>query len=331
MDEPQAVAPIPPDADAPPPVRDRGTALALFGCLQIVLALGALFLLAAVIYSRRFLPPEAAKASPLAIQVVVWGGVAAVFLALGVGSIRARRWARILTLVVSGCWAVFGVLSGIALAIFLPGVFERMPTGGSARPVLFVMGSFLLVFGVLLPLAFLVFYARRDVAATCEARDGKPGFADRVPLVVLVLTLLYGFTAVMTLATAFFAVLPYPGGILTGPPAAAISVLSALLSAAVAWGIYGRRVWAWGTAVGLSAVGTLYGVLTYSRIDPDALYRAQGYDPGRMHSGTPDLLRSPVIWIGMFVWGLLYLVFLLWARRYFPRPAAEPLPITPGA
>jgi len=333
VDGPPAFAPVPPDVATASAFHDRRTGLALFGCLQIVLALGALLLLAAVVYSRRFLPPEAAKASPLAIQVVVWGGAAAVFLSLGIGSIRARKWARILTLVVSACWLVTGALAGIALAVVLPRVFERMPPGGSAvRPVLLVTGSIFFVLGVLLPLAFLVFYARRDVAATCEARDGRPGFTDRVPLVVLLLTLLYGFSAVVTLGTAFFVTLPYPGGILTGPPAAAIAIVLASLSAAVAWGTYRRRVWAWWMAVSFSAAGTAYGVATYSRIDADALYRAQGVDPARMSaSGMPDLLRSPVLWAGMLVWGVLYLLFLLWARRYFVPPGQEADPVTPSA
>jgi hypothetical protein len=331
MDEspPVAAGPFP----AAPAFRDRRTGLALFGGLQIILAIGALGLLALVLVSRRMLPPDVAKASPVAFQVVMWGGVAAVFLALGIGSIQRRRWARILTLVVSGFWLFSGVLAGVVVAFVLPGVLKGLTSlGPSARPAFLVAGSVFVFFQVLLPSAFLIFYARRDVAATCEARDTNAGFADRVPLPIFLVALLYAVTAAGTLASALMAVLPYPGGILTGPPAAAILMVSAALSAVTAWGVYRRRLWAWWTAVVLSATGTVYGVLTYSRVDPDALYRAQGFDPERLRTpGMPDLFRSPVMWVGMLAWGVLYLGFLFWARRYFAIPAAGDSPLRPAA
>jgi hypothetical protein len=82
----------------------------------------------------------------------------------------------------------------------------------------------------------------------------------------------------------------------------------------------------------LSAAGTVYGTLTYSRIDADALYRAQGFDPERMRAtGAPDLFRSPVMWVGMLVWGVVFLAFLLWTRRFFVAGAKEDGPLTPSA
>jgi hypothetical protein len=332
MDGSHLFEPLPPAAPLPV-VRDRKTGLVLFGCLQIALAIGALLILALALVSRRMLPPDVAKGSPVAIQVVVWGGVAAVFLALGIGSIQRRRWARILTLVVSGLWLFSGVLGGIVVALVLPGVLKGLPSlGPAARPAFLVAGSVFVFFQVLLPSAFLIFYARRDVAATCEARDTNAGFADRVPLPIFLMALLYALTAAGTLASAFMAVLPYPGGILVGTPAAAILITSAALSAVTAWGVYRRCLWAWWTAIVLSATGTVYGVLTYSRVDPDALYRAQGFDPERLRApGMPDLFRSPVMWVGMLVWGVLYLAFLMWARRFFPGPGKESLPPTPVA
>ena len=109
-------------------------------------------------------------------------------------------------------------------------------------------------------------------------------------------------------------------------------VASASLSAVTAWGIYRRRLWAWWTAFGLSAAGSVYGVLAYSRIDADALYRAQGFDPERMHvPGMPDVFGSPVMWIWMLGWSVLYLGFLLWARRYFAVAVEGRSPVTPAA
>ena len=100
-----------------PRFKDRSIGLIIFGALQIVMGCGCALLIPFMLLSLLVAPPAAApmNAAPMNMQMMLpavgfYGLAAVVLVSLGVGSIRARRWARALTLVLAWMWLVMGVM-----------------------------------------------------------------------------------------------------------------------------------------------------------------------------------------------------------------------------
>ena len=118
---------------ATPALPDRSTRLMLFGVFQIVLGcfcgLMGLMIAYAVelmltpkvlpgVAIPTILPADAISARTLAPMVAFYLVLAAAFLCLGIGSIRARRWAWTLTVVLSWMWLIFGSLAFVFFLLF---------------------------------------------------------------------------------------------------------------------------------------------------------------------------------------------------------------------
>ena len=78
-----------------PRFKDRSTGLIIFGLLQIVMGVGSVLLIPLMLLSLLVAPTTGA---PTDVRMMipafgVYGLLAAVLVSLGVGSIRARRWA----------------------------------------------------------------------------------------------------------------------------------------------------------------------------------------------------------------------------------------------
>lgn len=271
--------------------KDRSTGLVVFGVLQIVIgaACAALLLGAAAgaeLAARRGQLPVSAPA--LASSVFVWGVAAAYFVTAGIGSIRARRWARALSVAVSGLWLVGGIVGTIATAVLLPSLAPGLPL---VRIVVFVAALFVLV-----PLALFLFYNRLDVGVTCDRRDPKRRWTDRVPLAVLALVIVMAFTALWLLVNLSNPIVPLFGTMLTGGPAAITLLAIAALCAFLAVQLFRLKESAWWTVVLLQIVGC---TLTIG-----AMTRGVG------EADPMALALMVATWIG-------YFAFLLYVRRYF--------------
>jgi hypothetical protein len=74
------------------------------------------------------------------------------FLVLGIGSIRARRWARAIILALSWMWLIVGVMTSIGLVAMSPHMFDALPQEqASMKPMIIgcmsvFLGLFLLFF-----------------------------------------------------------------------------------------------------------------------------------------------------------------------------------------
>src|SRR5688572_18576779 len=103
--------------------KDRSAGLVVFGLLQILLGLaciGLTLLVAAATEFAATAPSTAPSGADLAAAIVVYALAAVYFIAVGIGSIRGRRWARALTLVVSALWMAGGIIATIMVAVMLP-------------------------------------------------------------------------------------------------------------------------------------------------------------------------------------------------------------------
>ncbi len=122
---------------SPAGYKDRSTGLLVFGILLILLgALCALFVPLMILgqtmsASHTGMEPNYRMILPGA---VMYGALAVAFIWLGIGSIKARRWARALMLVLSWAWLVTGVTAFAFLAVLLPQLLKTATGGKPLSP-----------------------------------------------------------------------------------------------------------------------------------------------------------------------------------------------------
>ena len=153
-----------PEATAPE-FKDRRTGLIIAGILQILMgALCALvipLMIFGQVMSARMNGGEA-QYRMIAPVVAVYAIMAAVFIVLGIGSIRCRRWARAFSLILGWSWLVMGILGVLMYSVMLPRLFRSGAPGfqglpESAKAVMVVVAlTFMGLFFVLVPGAWEV-------------------------------------------------------------------------------------------------------------------------------------------------------------------------------
>jgi hypothetical protein len=322
------------DLATPIPYRDRSAGLILIGLLEIGLALLCLLMLAFVGMATLSLStmPEAGAAggSPKAMLAgaAFYLLIGVFFGVMGVGTLRGRRWARSIMLVISWMWLVIGLFSMIVGVIILPKMMAAMSAGTSADPSMStaMTGCILVVLGLLyivLPGILVLFYRGPNVKATFEAKDPSIPWTDRVPLPVLALTLVFGFGAASSLLGLTYRAFPVFGRMLTGIPAALAFLAVGALCAFLAWGTYHRRPAAWWGLVATWILGCVNGafLLLGGGAGLRRMYVAMDTPEIQMQQmermGIYDIWTNPVILTLMVVVWLGWLGFLIWVKRYF--------------
>jgi MFS family permease len=312
------------------PYQDRKTGLTVFGILTLLFgvlcALVVPLMLLATTFARHAGAPEQ---EPRAVfsGAAMYAVLAAVLISLGVGSIKARRWARALLLILAWSWLLVGVFTTAFMIFVMPKLVQNMqalaPAGQSGPPaaIFTVMIGFMAVLMVILPA--LWFYGSRHVKATCEAEDPVERWTDRSPLPVIAVSvwLIYGVPWMLFMAVAYKGVFPFFGNYLVGPGASAIYVLLAVLWGYSAWALYKLRPSGWWIFTVTLVLFSISGYLTYSRHDLIELYRLMEYPAAQLAQLEKfTFLSGPgMAWLtaGM---GLAMLGYMLFVRRYFRAP-----------
>jgi len=302
--------------------RDRRGGLVAFGILQIVIglicALFVLVLAAAIeLTSRRGIAPP----SNITPALVLYGAAAFYFITVGTGSIRARRWARAMSVAFSGAWLAVGVAVVLSSFIFLERtlVFVRP---SEATLVVALTAAILIIAFVVLPLVLFLFYRRDDVRVTCETNDPAIRWTDRVPWPVLAVATLMGFTSFATLANVGAPVVPFFGMALTGASAAlTMLTLSGLFGfLTVQW--IALKKSAWWTTMLLHVIAGIVAMITLTRGDIGEVYAKMNVPREQIQALQLDTLgRSPALWLVLIVVWAAYLGALFYTQRYFDTPA----------
>ncbi len=306
----------------PPTHRDRRTRLLVLGALLVLLGCGAVlvggFTLLSVLAISRLGTASHLRPAQMIPSLLVYPAAGAVLITLGIGSIRCRRWARPLVLVLAWTWLVVGVSTCLLLFVMLPRILESMPSAqpGVTHAALGCMGAVFAVLGILVPLLLVLLYRGPDVRATFAARDPTPRWTDRVPTPLLGLSLWMASGAVGTLVSVGHAVFPAGPVLLTGWPAVALVLALAVLWGYLAVGLARRSRAAWWTALATTLATAAWGLFAFPRTDFQALGRAMGLT---RQPGMPDVLamfRSPWFLAFMAVaWATMF-AYLLFVRRY---------------
>lgn len=307
--------------------KDRTTGLIVFGSLEIILgAICALMVPLATIgmfvSTGSTLPVNAGAMIPgilTYILMAVW------FIWMGVGSIKARRWARALLLITSWFWLVSGMIGLVFMLVFMPDMYDQMSKGGQMpREIVIIMKyaivGFMVVFYIIIPGVLVFFYGSKHVKATCERRDPKIRWTDRCPLPVLAVSLISGFCAISMLLMGFYGwTTPFFGIILTGMAGAGVALVSMLLLGYVAWGTYRLSVKAWWCAVVLIIAWGVSTGITFSRVTLMDFYARMNFPAQQLEIMKP--FAQSTSWMVPFsvLWVVVALAYLLYTKRYFTR------------
>jgi hypothetical protein len=296
------------------------------------------FMLFSVVMSNRIMRGPLPAGSYVG-SICSYSFAAVALVTLGVGAIRARRWAWALNLILSWAGLILGVVATIGIAVFLPrAVMPALRQAAASAPdappisitvmavILTVTIVFMSFFFVIVPLAFLLFFRRKDVEETCKRRDLVERWTDRSPLPVLAASLLFGSGAAYALLLAITTpLLPFFGRYLTGSPAVGILIVLAVSHGILAFGLYRLRLVAWWSAVGLLLLRTLSTLLTYRRGDLLAAYSKMGWSQGQLEvvSGNPAFRSGLAMTAWALAISLMFLGYMIWIKRYFNvvRPA----------
>jgi len=255
------------------------------------------------------------------------GFMAVVFVWLGIGSIRARRWARELLLSLSWIWLLTGICSMVIGMLVVPAVIRGLGAASDLSPEMapFVI---LVTFGVIgllyvvLPALFVLFYRSPHVVATCRARHPEPQWVDTCPrrlLTLMVVWVLFAVSALLMPSYNFF--FPFFKIVLTGAAGAVLWALVLALCVALAVGTCRRAPWAWWGGMALTLAGTISSTLVVLRFDLMEITTLMDLPEDQV--AMMDVLPIFDGWImalgTFFVWGT-FIVYLMTLRRYFAPP-----------
>jgi hypothetical protein len=245
---------------------------------------------------------------------------------MGMGTLRARRWAQRLMLATSWLMLYCGIMAMGMMAFILPRIFSSIEI--PEETVKIVMGftcCILFVVYILLPVSGVLFYGNRNIRATIEHRDAGPSWTERCPLPVFILVISLLLSLISLLMLGFMnCVVPFFGILLNGLMGALILLPIGAICCGLAYGIYQQRPVAWWGVLTLLLLACLSQWMTFSQIDLMAYYEAMGYTEQMMQSfeqmrwlDESGLMRSM---------GLMYavptLIYLLCIKRFF-KPVNE--------
>jgi hypothetical protein len=325
-----------------PVYRDRSTGLVIFGIVQIILGLLTGLLIPFVVLGAvvsRLNPGGGMRIGQVLAGMSMYAFLAAAFLCLGIGSVQYKRWARALTLVTSCYWLLSGVLLTVLMTAVLPVMMRTIlqaqrtstpdaspaMTTGVMAVFLTIIIVFMAFFLVVVPIAFIVFYSRKDVIETCRHRDPVERWTDRTPLPVLGASVVLAVGAAYLFVTAFSVPLfPFFGRYLYGISGAACFLAFAVLDAYLAVAFYRLKSAGWWIAVFSLPVRLVSMAVTFSRADLVQAYSKMGMSDVQLQAlNSNPLTRSHVLLWWSLLSSIIIYAYTLWLKRYFK---AQPIP-----
>ncbi len=319
-----------------PDFKDRKAGLVVFGILQILLgvfcALMVPLMILGMLMASLADDASAPPTSPMMMlpSILIYVLLAAWFISMGVGSLKARRWARALILTSSWLWLVCGICGLTFFLLFMPGMYDSMAEEGKIpREAILVMRCVMTVvmtiIYVIIPGVLVLFYRSRHVKATCHARDPQPRWTDKCPLPVLALSMMFTAWAVSMLTTGAHGwTLPFFGTILTGIPGAAVALIMMLCLAFLARGTYKLCINAWWCAALLTVAWAVSMAVTFSRISIWDFYGKMNIPEEQLESMRQYMPHDSTM-ILMFALSLAaFFAYLLYTKKFF-KPNTPPV------
>lgn len=282
----------------------RTAGLIAFGILQILIGLAcAILVLYIASGSELVVRQSPGGGAALASGLTVYGIATVYFVSVGVGSIKRRRWAQALSVVVSAMWMAGGVVTTLLVFVMLPTITQRTAVSGATLVAITIVAA------ILVPLAIFMFYRRDSIRLLCEASDVSR-WTDRVPLPILAVIIILGFLSMALFANLGNPVISLFGTNVTGAPAAVTLLALAILSAWLAIQFFRLKESAWWTLVLLQVIGCVVAVISLVR-------GGSARSSDTVSNDMSEISRSPFFVAILVASWLAYFAYLLYIRRYF--------------
>jgi hypothetical protein len=331
------------------PLKDRRGWLVAFGIFEILIAALCLLIVVLVVVVLSFpqlggsnpsQPNQVSPAIGIFGALLVYGGAAAAFLTLGIGSIRCRNWARIAMLVLSGFWLATGLISTLAVLLVMPTVMRQQ---GGTNPagqhgVYIGLVVFMTMIMLVPPVVFLVFYSRKSVKATCLSRAGSRAAtpiailatntltrtptretkaASKVPVPLVILAVWQGSGIFAPFGLLVLKSVFVFGIFLHGPSTILYALAISGLSGYAAWATFHQKLIGWEIGLYMAIFGIASFVTTFAGHDLMQVYRQMGLNEDQLRTFGQLPQLASVIWIMTLVSFTGYFAFLVYTRKFF--------------
>jgi MFS family permease len=248
----------------------------------------------------------------IASQIIGYYLIALMFIPLGYGHLKLRRWVRTLSLTLLWSWLVVGApLIIVVFFILLGSKNLSLPV---ALAALFFLGLSYFVFPGLL----VRFYRGKNVRRTLETKDPRSYWMDDLPVPILVLSALYSFYIIMLhILILFNGMFPAFGVFRYGIQGIVLLDITIACLACITWGTLRRRLWAWWGSVIWLGLFTFSTILTFSISTYSAILSGLAFPPRELEflAGIPVQGYHFSILVGIPL--LTTWVIAIFSKRHF--------------
>lgn len=321
-------APATPEVDRSMWLVAFGVILLCFGGFCALLTAMMIFMAFAAVALGTQAVQQGLQVGPMVTGALVYGALAAWFVSMGYGSIKARRWSRSLVVATSWLGVVCGGAGAIGMMFFMGDLLTSMegnnpgqiPPGLGQNILPLIIGVVLTIY-VIIPGILLLFYSGSNVKATCEYRNPTPSWTDAVPIPVLIQTIVLAFYAVGVLSMAGYRfATPFFGMTLTGFPGAIAIISISLCCAYLARGCYRLQPMSWWGSVALVLFWGASACVTFVWGDIMGFYTAMGMPEVQLATIRPVVeggaMQTFILWATP-LWLVGILGFFVYTKRYF--------------
>jgi hypothetical protein len=257
----------------------------------------------------------------IACQIVGYYLIAALFIPLGYGHLKVRRWARTFSLTLLWFWLVVGVPLILVFFFILAGSKE-LSLVAALITVVFLGLSYLVFPGLLIR-----FYRSRNVKLTFEIKDAKSYWIEDLPIPILVLCSLYLlYIVVLHMLILFNGMFPVFGVFLFGFQGILLLDISIACLVCLVWGTLRLRMWAWWGSVVYSSLITFSTILTLFKSSYSTILSGLEFPPREIEflGGLPVQGYHFAVLVGIPL--LITLGLVIHSKRYFKAEYSRSLP-----
>lgn len=301
------------------PFRDRSGRIRGMGIFEIVLGclcglLTLILVLAAAVQGPAPSPTAPGQPGPLAslaLSMIIYVGLSASLIWVGVGALGRRRWVPKVVLAINWPFLVIGAIATAGAIWFMPIVMRVSMASAAAgaaaggAPALspamsegivtvatVVAVVVLFVIYVLIPGLHVLLFSGRDVQATCDRHDPAPRWTDDLPASVVALVVWLGASSLSWVGMGLIGFGLLFGLVLKGAPALLLGLLFAAASAALAFWTARRTPAAWWATTAFFAVMFAGSLSTFFLMDLGELYRRSGLLPEQQIAAMEPAMGS---------------------------------------